>query len=156
MGSSGADWLFGGLGNDTIDGGDGKDKVKGGAGDDAGIYSVTENQGSKDDYDGGLGTDVLVLQMTQAEFDSDAVQADLAAFDTFLAGSAQGWDQQGQSFKFKAFDLKVKNWESYGVQITDAGNNDPPVANGDAGGHTDPGRHAQHCDQFHGERPRCQ
>ncbi len=145
-GGAGNDKIKGGHGNDTIDGGDGNDKVKGGSGDDVvnggagsdrvyggrgddvGIYSVTENQGSKDYYNGGRGNDVLTLQMTQAEFDSAAVQADLAAFDTFLAGNGHGGGHHGRSFTFEAFDLKVKSWESYEVQITDAGGNNAPEA----------------------------
>ena len=135
-GGAGNDKIKGGHGNDTIDGGAGNDKVKGGSGNDVGIYSVTENQGSKshgskDSYNGGNGIDVLILQMTQAEYESKAVQADLAKFDDFLAGHGNGWGDHGHSFKFKAFGLKVKNWESYEVQITDAGSNEAPTANND-------------------------
>ncbi|GMQ76588.1 MAG: hypothetical protein BMS9Abin01_1873 [Gammaproteobacteria bacterium] len=148
-GGAGNDHIKGGHGNDTINGGDGNDKIKGdsgndvvdggagndrvyaGHGDDVGVYSVTENQGSKDYYNGGRGNDVLVLQMTQAEFDSAGVQADLAAFDAFLAGNGHGGGHHGHSFEFEAFDLKVKSWESYEVQITDAGGNEAPEANND-------------------------
>ncbi len=132
-GGAGNDKIIGGSGDDEVDGGGGSDRVYAGRGDDRGYYSVTENQGSKDYYNGGRGNDVLVLHMTQAEYDSDAVHADLAAYEAFLAGG-----HHGHSFEFKAFDLKVKNWESYGYKITDAvsnaapiPSNDPPEANND-------------------------
>ncbi len=130
-GGAGNDKIKGGHGNDVVDGGAGSDRVYAGHGNDVGVYSVTENQGSKDYYNGGHGNDVLVLKMTQAEFDSEAVQTDLAAFDTFLAGNGHGGGHHGHSFEFEAFDLKVKSWESYEVQITDAGGNEAPVANDD-------------------------
>jgi hypothetical protein len=125
-GGSGADRIKGGRGHDTLDGGAGNDRVYGGSGDDRGIYSVSENSGSRDYYNGGRGTDTLVLQMTTAEYESEAVQADLLAFEEFLARPGSCW--KSQSFHFKAFDLKVKNWEQYEVVLTDA-----PIANsGDA------------------------
>ncbi len=137
-GGAGNDKVKGGSGDDVVDGGAGNDRVYGGRGDDIGIYSVTENQGSKDYYNGGRGSnDVLVLQMTQAEYDSDAVQADLAAYTAFFAEGGHGWGHHGHSFTFKAFDLKMKNWESIEYDITDAGShteaasNDPPEANND-------------------------
>jgi Ca2+-binding RTX toxin-like protein len=136
-GGDGNDKVKGGSGDDEVDGGAGSDRVYGGRGDDRGNYYLDENRGSKDYYDGGHGNDVLVLHMTRAEFNSDAVQADLAAYDAFLAGNGHGWGHHGHSFKFKAFDLKVKNWESIKVKFTDAdsdtkaGSNDPPQANND-------------------------
>lgn len=130
-GGAGRDHLDGGWGNDVLDGGAGSDVVHAGWGNDVGVYSVTENQGARDTYDGGHGKDMLVLRMTQAEFDSSAVQADLARFDAFLAKNGHGWFHHGRSFEFKAFDLKAKGWESYRVEITDAGANEAPVANND-------------------------
>ena len=134
-GGAGNDKVIGGSGDDEVDGGSGSDRVYAGRGDDRGYYSVTENQGSEDYYNGGRGNDVLYLQMTQAEF--DAAWADFDAYDAFLARHGHGWGHHGHSFKFESFDLKVKNWESYKVVITDAdsdtkaASNDPPQANND-------------------------
>jgi hypothetical protein len=114
----GNDRIHSGHGADIVNGGAGNDFVFAGRGNDTGIYSVSENHGSKDYYNGGRGQDVLILQMTQAEFDSDQVQADLEAFDQFLAGPGNSW--RHHVFQFNAFDLKVKNWEGYEVQITDS------------------------------------
>jgi len=121
-GGAGNDRVSGGRGNDTVDGGAGSDKVYAGSGDDRGSYTVAENVGSKDYYNGGRGDDVLVLRMTHAEYASQQVQADLTAFDTFLAEQGNSWKQQ--FFKFQAFDLKVKHWESYEIELTD----NPPQA----------------------------
>jgi hypothetical protein len=49
-----------------------------------------------------------------------------------LAGNGHGWGHHGHSFQFNAFDLKVKSWESYEVEITDAGSNNDPVAENDS------------------------
>jgi Ca2+-binding RTX toxin-like protein len=133
-GGDGNDKVKGGSGDDEVDGGAGSDRVYGGRGDDRGNYYLDENRDSKDYYNGGRGNDVLVLHMTRAEFDSDAVQADLEAYDAFLAGNGHGWGHHGHSFTFNAFDLKVKNWESYEIQYTDAeaGGSDAPVGGNSA------------------------
>jgi len=117
-GGAGKDYVSGGRGNDIVDGGAGSDKVYAGSGDDRGSYTVAENIGSRDYYNGGRGDDVLVLRMTHAEYASQQVQADLKAFDEFLAEQGSSWKQQ--SFKFQAFDLKVKSWESYEIELTDS------------------------------------
>ena len=112
----GNDFVWAGRGRDTVDGGAGNDRVFAGSGDDSGIYTVSENVGSKDYYNGGRGNDLLVLRMTHAEY--AAAKADLLAFDAFLAEQAHSW--RHHSFQFKSFDLKVKNWERYEVQLTDS------------------------------------
>lgn len=133
-GGDGRDKVQGGKGNDEVDGGAGSDRVNAGSGDDTGHYWLGENVGSKDFYNGGRGSDTLVLHMTQAEYDSPEVQADLARFEAFLANQHHGWGwgHHGRVFKFKAFDLKVKGWESLEVDIVDAGENQAPVANDDS------------------------
>lgn len=136
-GGDGRDKVFGGRGNDTVDGGAGSDKVYGGSGNDTGVYTVSENVGSKDFYHGGHGKDHLVLKMTQAE--ADAAADDLARFQDFLDGKGHGhghghgwgWGHHTGSFKFESFDLKVKGWESFSVVITDADSNSDPVAQSD-------------------------
>ena len=121
-----------GRGDDKVDGGAGSDKVYAGSGNDVGVYNVTENVGSKDYYNGGHGNDHLELKMTSAEYNSEAVQTDLARFQAFLDGNGHGWGHHARSFKFEAFDLKVKSWESFSVTVTDPGENEAPVANDDA------------------------
>jgi Ca2+-binding RTX toxin-like protein len=131
-GGAGDDYIRAGRGDDTVNGGEGNDKVFAGSGDDTGVYSVAENGGSKDYYNGGHGTDVLILRMTHAEFESGEVQADLDAFDAFLNEQGNSWRQH--AFQFKAFDLKVKNWERYEIEFTDAektSKNEAPTATDD-------------------------
>lgn len=135
-GGSGHDYILGGRGNDNLNGDSGSDRVYAGSGDDTGVYNVSENAGARDVYHGGRGNDVLVLQMTHAEFESAQVKADLEAFDSFLA--RQGSACHHHSFRFEAFDLKVKGWERYEIQFTDsveadnnAAKNTAPQAAGD-------------------------
>ncbi|NCF80079.1 MAG: hypothetical protein GWP74_00575 [Proteobacteria bacterium] len=123
-GGDGNDFIRSGGGDDVVNGGAGNDRVYAGRGNDTGIYSVEENRDSTDYYHGGRGNDVLILQMTHAEFNSAEVQADLQAFDAFLARHTNTWSHH--PFKFQAFDLKVKGWESYEIQYTDAARSIPP------------------------------
>lgn len=84
-GGRGNDLLDGGNGNDNVDGGAGNDLVYGGAGDDRLTYRLAENAGAVDVYNGGNGIDVLRLELTQAEWSSSAVQAQLARYLRHLA-----------------------------------------------------------------------
>jgi len=134
FGGSGNDILAGGIGNDILDGNEGGDKVFGGAGDDVAVYTLAEHTGSdacgnvvRDFYDGGKGHDVLRLILTADELKSDAVQADIAAFEDFLKEDANGCGRQGEVFEFKSFNLAVRNFEA--LQIPDA--NTPPKAEDD-------------------------
>ncbi|MBM3561420.1 MAG: hypothetical protein FJX53_16415, partial [Alphaproteobacteria bacterium] len=129
---SAADRLYGGAGNDTLDGGAGDDFVYGEDGNDTGVYVAAENGGARDVYDGGKGRDTLVLELTSAEAASAAVQADLAAFASFLAANANHHSASGPSFQFTAFDLKVANWEYYEIVVTGGPANEAPVAGDDA------------------------
>jgi hypothetical protein len=135
FGGSGNDILAGGIGNDILDGNEGGDKVFGGAGDDVAVYTLAEHTGSdacgnvvRDFYDGGKGHDVLRLILTADELKSDAVQADIAAFEDFLKEDANGCGRQGEVFEFKSFNLAVRNFEE--LQIPDS--NTPPIAVDDA------------------------
>ncbi len=110
------DHIRGGRGDDHVNGGSGDDCVYGGRGDDTGVYSVSENRGSKDYYHGGRGNDVLILEMTHAEY--AAAKADMDAFDFYLAQARNGWHHS--AYQFDAFDLKVKGWERYEVRLTDS------------------------------------
>jgi hypothetical protein len=112
-----------------VDGGTGSDRVYAGRGDDTGHFNVTENQGFRNYYNGGSGNDHLVLKMTEAEY--EAATADFAAYDAHLASSGHGcWGHHGRSFEFQSFDLKVKNWESYYVEITDKDSTNKDSTNG--------------------------
>jgi len=121
----GVDRLYGENGDDTLDGGAGADIVDGGKGNDTGIYTIAENAGAHDVYDGGKGSDTLVLQLTAAEAASVAVQADLAAFATWLSHNSNPGRDNGPSFQFTAFDLKVANWEAYEIVIVGSANTTP-------------------------------
>ena len=117
-GGDGNDKVFAGRGDDVVNGGAGNDKVYAGRGDDVVNHNVAENEGSRDYYNGGRGNDVLVLQMTHAEFNSAEVQADLEALDAYLAEHAGRWSYR--AFEFESIDLKIRNFERYEVEYTDA------------------------------------
>ena len=123
-GDAGRDFVFGGSGRDVVDGGAGSDKVYGGRGDDEAIYTVSENQGAKDYYNGGSGNDLLVLRMTHAEY--EAAKSELDAFDQYLAERACGWKYK--AFHFQSFDLTVRDFERFEVELTDEPPADPNVA----------------------------
>lgn len=116
LGGAGNDWVKGGAGDDNVDGGAGSDRVDGGAGNDRLIYKLAENTGATDTYDGGSGTNRLVLQMTRAEWMMDSVQADVAAFLTYLATASTGTNSS-KGFKFSAFDLTVTRVQGLEVWV---------------------------------------
>src|SRR5262249_50811668 len=72
---------------------------------------------SHDTADGGSGTDTVRLELTQEQFDSAAVQADLAAYQTFLTAHANPNTDNGATFHFTAFDLSVTDFEQVNVVI---------------------------------------
>jgi len=124
-GGNGNDWVIGGRGNDEVDGGPGSDKVFGGKGNDVASYVAAENAnanafGHGDFYDGGSGFDVLKLVLTAEEYKSDAVQADIAAFQEFLADNHNGCGGHGKTFEFTAFDLTVRNFEALEIESGNA------------------------------------
>jgi len=142
-GRDGNDWLFGDSGKDLLDGGAGSDHVFGGKGNDIAVYSVAENAGvdacgkaTHDFYDGGKGgCDVLRLILTPEEMASDAVKADIAAFEAFLADHGGDHGDHGRVFEFTSFDLTVRNFEALEVVGDDtppSGSNTPPEATADA------------------------
>ena len=131
-GGDGNDWVIGGRGNDHVDGGPGSDKVFGGNGNDVASYVASENAnanafGHGDFYDGGRGYDVLQLVLTPEELKSDAVRADIAAFQEFLADNAGGCGGHGKVFEFTSFDLSVRNFEALEIES----GNTPPVGTDD-------------------------
>ena len=128
-GGSGKDELDGGDGDDLVDGGAGSDHVDGGRGDDIGVHNLAENAGSSDFYDGGKGSDTLRLNLTQSQANSAEIQADIQAFERFLAENSNPNRDDGPVFQFSAFNLKAQDWESLEV-IVDRGA--PTLSIGDA------------------------
>ncbi|WP_439477876.1 tandem-95 repeat protein [Brevundimonas sp.] len=117
-GMGGNDRINAGSGNDVIDGGSGNDIVSGDSGDDLAIYVMGENVGSTDVYDGGSGIDTLQLVLTRAEWQSPAVQADLARFLTFLTQQTNPQNGQASNANFTfSFGLTVSKFENIQVLV---------------------------------------
>jgi len=128
---SGGSGGHGSAGNDYLNGGAGNDILYAQGGNDTGVYSWTENLlasglTSRDMYDGGKGVDTLELHLTYGE--RAAAQADLTRFDAFLAANANSHRDNGPTFSFSAFDLKVSDWDAYRVVLENTG----PVAGADS------------------------
>src|SRR6202035_120306 len=117
---AGNDVITSGSGNDIINGGGGSDHISAGGGNDIVTYNMSESIGTTDVYDGGRGTDTLQLELTHAQFASAAVQADLAAYNTFLAQNANSHTNNGPTFHFSAFDLSVSNFEHVNIVLVNA------------------------------------
>jgi VCBS repeat-containing protein len=117
---SGNDVIHTGNGNDTVNAGGGNDQVFTTGGNDLVIYNMSENIGSHDTANGGKGIDTLQLQLTQQQFNSAAVQADLTAYNAFLAAHQNPGSDTGPAFHFTAFDLSVSNFEHVNVVIVNS------------------------------------
>ena len=126
FGGLGNDVLFGGKGNDFLDGGAGNDIVMAGKGNDVANYTLAANQGAHDVYDGGKGLDTLQLTLTSAERARVDVQADIAAFEAFLAREANSHCDDDRTFQFQSIDLDVRNFEA--LKIVEIGGNTAPDA----------------------------
>ena len=112
-GGSGNDLLDGGAGNDRLEGGAGHDLLNGGAGSDILSYGMAENAGYRDGYSGGFGTDTLQLGFTYAQWLTPGVQADVAQYLAFLAGTKA----QLSLFEFKSFGLTTFGMENLTVTV---------------------------------------
>jgi len=116
-GGKGNDKLYGDKGNDTLNGGAGSDDLMGGDGNDVLIYRKAENgRCDSDRYDGGNGRDTLRLEFTQAEWESAAVQADIARLLDYLEPDRCGPGTE-RWFEFKAFDLDIRRIEDIVVVV---------------------------------------
>ena len=62
----------------------------------------------------------MQLQLTQQQFNSAAVQADLAAYNAFLAAHASPDTDTGPTFHFTAFNLSVTDFEHVNVVIVNS------------------------------------
>ena len=120
-------------GNDVIDGGAGNDRMYAEGGTDTVIVTRAENIGAVDYADGGQGVDTLRLNLTSAELANAAVQADIAAFQAFLALNTNPLSSTGQGnvFQFNSLNLQARNFER--LQINDGQVNRGPVAVNDSG-----------------------
>ena len=116
--------------DDYLDGGAGNDVVFAGTGDDIAVYVVSENSGAKDYYDGNDGSDTLKLVLTQAEYAAPDIQANIQAFQDFLAGTSNPHGNHGPVFHFAAFDLTARNFEHLEIEVV-GGSEQPPVAEDD-------------------------
>ncbi len=126
IGDSG--WCSGASGDDYVDGGAGYDAVFAQAGNDVATYNMSENLGFWDYYDGGRGNDVLRLELTSVELASTAVQADIAAYRSFLATHSNPDTDHGKRFDFSAFGLAVRDFETLEIVTLNTG----PTANDDS------------------------
>ncbi|MEX1108767.1 MAG: calcium-binding protein, partial [Dongiaceae bacterium] len=115
VGGDGNDKLFGGKGNDFLDGGAGSDYLFGDKGNDTFNFDVSENAGAKDYFDGGKGFDTLQLTLTpELAWDQQDIanfQADVAAFEAFLADKSNSRGDNGKTFHFETLGLDVRNFE---------------------------------------------
>jgi VCBS repeat-containing protein len=105
--------------NDTITTGGGADVVRSGAGSDAvnlaggndeAIYTMASNEGAINVYQGGAGVDTLTLELTETEWLSAAVQADIAGYQAHLAS------ESSDPFVF-ASGLKASEFEALNVIV---------------------------------------
>lgn len=132
-GGRGNDKLHGGKGNDSLTGGSGSDQLMGGSGNDVLVYAMAEaGRRDSDRYDGGKGRDTLRLEFTQAEWESAAVQADIARLLDYLEPDRSGPGTE-RWFKFSAFDLDVRRIEDI-VVVVDGEVVDPEGGGGGGGG----------------------
>jgi hypothetical protein len=134
------DHVFGGPGDDVLVGTAKSSVIIGGRGDDIAVFAPAAHSGADvcgkgDFYDGGGGHDVLRLILTADELSDAGVQADIAAFQAFLADNPHKCGGHGEIFKFTSFDLAVRNFEELDIQgdgTPPAGSNTPPEAAADA------------------------
>ncbi len=121
-GGAGDDLIRAGAGMDTVIGGAGNDRVYAGSGDDRAVYRLSDNLGATDLYHGGSGTDTLHLVLSLDQALDPAVQADLAAYASFLGsqpagGSDDDDDEDSATFKFTAFGLEARSFEALNVSV---------------------------------------
>jgi Ca2+-binding RTX toxin-like protein len=117
---TGGSTIHTGNGIDNISAGGGNDHVFAGGGNDSVTFNMAVNPGAHATGDGGLGTDTLVLQLTQQQYNSAAVQTDIANYNAFLAAHANANTANGPTFHWTAFDLAVSNFEHLNIVIVNS------------------------------------
>ena len=125
-GGNGNDVGFGGSGNDRLVGGRGSDTMFGGSGNDTFVYRADRNVGETDFYAGGSGNDRLVLRLNAEEAANTDIQADIAAFEAFIAAGGGG------NFTFDSLGLTVNSIERLTVRAPEPvePTNTAPVVSG--------------------------
>jgi VCBS repeat-containing protein len=118
-GGTGQDALRGGNHNDVLKGGAGNDDVFGGSGNDKAMYQMALNADAMDDYEGGKGIDTLSLSFTLAEWQTDAVQADIANYLQFLnvRTDTKSGQANNKAFEFASFGLDASGFEGLVVDV---------------------------------------
>ncbi|MFZ4407183.1 MAG: hypothetical protein ACOYOH_07575, partial [Paracraurococcus sp.] len=111
-GGAGADTLLGSSGNDRFDGGAGADSMAGGAGNDTFFlaYSAAPGQGF-DTIDAGTGADQVVITMNGSQVNDAAVQAELAAINTWSKGDTS------VAFNSTLFNFSMVSAETVSVRV---------------------------------------
>lgn len=142
-GTDANEFLIGGHGNDTISDGGGSDIALGRSGDDTLIFTVSENEGSRNYFDGGRGNDTLQINLTVDEF--RALQDELVQIQNWVADNANdhtpgfggfhGHFERGHHFGLEhhhhifetSFGLTFTNIENVLFNVDGFGNVDPTV-----------------------------
>jgi VCBS repeat-containing protein len=110
------DTITTGDGTDVVHAGGGNDIVNLGGGDDEAIYTMAANAGASDVYQGGAGDDTLTLELTQDQWDSDEVKADIADYLAFQEAPTSPSGEAGSAvFQFNEFNLSVSEFENLRV-----------------------------------------
>ena len=88
-------------------------------GNDLAVYTPSENIKQKDIFDGGEGFDILRLRLGQNEYDSTEFQTDLVRSQYFMLNNMNPFSAggDGPAFKFKAFDLEMRNFEVLDIEV---------------------------------------
>ncbi|MGL1920628.1 MAG: Ig-like domain-containing protein [Hyphomicrobiales bacterium] len=112
-GGSGDDQIYGGADNDHLTGGAGDDRLSGGDGDDKFTYILVDNISAADVHIGGADVDALILSLTSAEWANVDIQADIHAFESYLAANIDSstGEINGSSYHFSQFGLTVSSIE---------------------------------------------
>ncbi|WP_431301486.1 Ig-like domain-containing protein [Sediminicoccus sp. BL-A-41-H5] len=108
-GGAGNDSLFGGAGDDRIIAGDGADRIYADAGNDTVVHSRGTVNG--DFFNGGAGFDTLAFDMTLAQWQDSAFQAELGTYMARLNAGRTGL------FDFASQGLKVTSFEAVSVTV---------------------------------------
>jgi Ca2+-binding RTX toxin-like protein len=108
-GGAGNDSLYGGEGQDRIVAGEGADRVQADGGNDTVIHSRGAVNG--DFFNGGAGFDTLAFDMTLADWQDSAFQAELGTYLARLAAGKTGL------FDFASQGLKATNFEAVAITV---------------------------------------
>jgi VCBS repeat-containing protein len=108
-GGAGNDSLFGGEGNDLIIAGEGADRVQADGGNDTVVHS--RSAGGGDFFNGGAGFDTLAFDLTLAQWQEGAFQAELSTYLARLGAGKTGL------YTFTTQGLQATNFEAVGITV---------------------------------------